>query len=378
MKFFTAMDRQRVRFVASRIALAGISGTLLLGGCGTPGAPQPPSLKLPERVTDLAASRFGNRVELHWTTPKKTTDHLLLKGPVKATVCRRENDRICEPAGEVAVAPGADGEFHELLPASLHSGQPRQLDYFVELKGPKGRSSGLSNAAVVLAGTAPAAIAGLTAEVRADGVALHWSGGESTAVRLHRRLLAPAARDKKQVRTPMTPAPEPELRDLLVDPPSSGQTVGALDKTVRFGEVYEYTAQRIVQVPGSATGTGQLMEIAGESSAPIRVDVVDSFPPAVPQELVAVFVTQDKTIDLSWQPVTDEDLAGYIVYRAESLSSWKRISGQPPIAGTAYRDTAVEAGHSYRYAVTAIDLTGHESERSPEARETIPESGSNP
>jgi hypothetical protein len=335
-------------------------------------------LKLPERVTDLAASRFGNRVELHWTTPKKTTDHLLLKGPVKATVCRRENDRICEPAGEVAVAPGADGEFHELLPASLHSGQPRQLDYFVELKGPKGRSSGLSNAAVVLAGTAPAAIAGLTAEVRADGVALHWSGGESTAVRLHRRLLAPAARDKKQVRTPMTPAPEPELRDLLVDPPSSGQTVGALDKTVRFGEVYEYTAQRIVQVPGSATGTGQLMEIAGESSAPIRVDVVDSFPPAVPQELVAVFVTQDKTIDLSWQPVTDEDLAGYIVYRAESLSSWKRISGQPPIAGTAYRDTAVEAGHSYRYAVTAIDLTGHESERSPEARETIPESGSNP
>ena len=77
MKFFTAIDRQRVRFVSSTIALAGISGTLLLGGCGTPGAPQPPSLKLPERVTDLAASRFGNRVELHWTTPKKTTDHLL-------------------------------------------------------------------------------------------------------------------------------------------------------------------------------------------------------------------------------------------------------------------------------------------------------------
>jgi fibronectin type 3 domain-containing protein len=171
----------------------------------------------------------------------------------------------------------------------------------------------------------------------------------------------------------MAPSPEPELRDLLVDPSSAGQAIGALDKTARFGEAYEYTAQRIVQVTGNATGAKQTMELAGEVSAPIRVDVVDTFPPAIPQELVAVLVSEEKTIDLSWQPDTDEDLAGYIVYRAEADRAWKRISGPQPLTGAAYRDTTVEAGHSYRYAVTAIDLTGHESRRSPEAGETVPD-----
>jgi fibronectin type 3 domain-containing protein len=83
-------------------------------------------------------------------------------------------------------------------------------------------------------------------------------------------------------------------------------------------------------------------------------------------------VPEEKTIDLSWQPDTEEDLAGYIVYRAESDGDWKRISGAQPLTGPAYRDAAVEAGHSYRYAVSAIDLTGHESKRSAEAQETVP------
>jgi len=32
----------------------------------------------------------------------------------------------------------------------------------------------------------------------------------------------------------------------------------------------------------------------------------------------------------------------------------------------------VQAGHSYRYAVTAIDKLGHESARSEEATESVP------
>jgi hypothetical protein len=42
------------------------------------------------------------------------------------------------------------------------------------------------------------------------------------------------------------------------------------------------------------------------------------------------------------------------------------------VATPAYRDTTVEPGHRYRYAVSAIDLTGHESKRSAEAEEPVP------
>ena len=356
----------------SAIAVAGLCAALMIGGCGTPGAPQPPSLELPEKVSDLTATRAGNSVSLIWTTPRKTTDHLLIKTAVKVTVCRKEGGGSCFSAGEVSVEPGANGEFRETLPTDLATGSPRQLDYFVELKSPKGRSAGLSNAAIVLAGAAPPAIAGLFAEVRADGVALRWTGNTTTLVRLHRKLLTQQTPQAKQTNGILQPPQEPELRDLLVEPPTAGQNIGALDRTARFGEVYEYAAQRVVRVSSAGEDGSKALELDGEISAPIRVEVIDTFPPAVPEGLVAVLVAEEKTIDLSWQPDTDEDLAGYIVYRSETGSDWKRVSGPQPLTGSAFRDTTVESGHSYRYAVSAIDLTGHESKRSIEAQESIP------
>jgi fibronectin type 3 domain-containing protein len=133
--------------------------------------------------------------------------------------------------------------------------------------------------------------------------------------------------------------------------------------------VYEYTAQSLIRVQES----GNTMELAGESSAPVRVNVVDTFPPAVPQGLAAVFVPEQKTIDLSWEPDAEPDLAGYIVYRADPGGEWKRISGALPLVGAAYRDASTEPGRNYRYAISAIDQLGHESARSAEAAESVPD-----
>ena len=81
----------KMRLVALAVGLAaGLASTLALAGCGTPGAPLPPSLNLPEPVTDLAANRAGNQVTLTWTMPKKNTDKLLLKGEIAVRVCRKE------------------------------------------------------------------------------------------------------------------------------------------------------------------------------------------------------------------------------------------------------------------------------------------------
>jgi hypothetical protein len=365
------------------VTFCGLASLAILTGCGTPGAPQPPSLKLPEQVEDLSAVRAGQMVTLHWTSPKKTTDHLPIKGNVPVQVCWRLGKAGCQAAGQTTVVPGAAGEFSAALPAELTSGEARAVSYFVELKSPRGRSAGLSNEAPILAGAAPAAVTGLSAEVRADGVALHWTSAGTTPVRLHRRLLEDAAsaaskKTKEQGKTKnglTTPSPEPVDRDLLVD--TASRADGALDATARFGARYDYSAQRVDRV---TLKDGKTLELAGENSVPVRVDVVDNFPPAVPKELVAVAAAAEKTIDLSWQPDTESDLAGYIVYRTGSgeaadgngVSDWMRISGPQPVTTAAYRDTAVEPGHTYRYSVSAIDLTGHESKRSVEARESLP------
>ena len=180
---------------------------LFLTGCGTPGAPLPPSLKLPDPVVDLSASRTGNQVSLTWTMPKKNTDKLLTKGNIATRVCRKEESGACLPVpGELSFAPAAHGSFTETLPTALAAGSPRSLTYFVELRNNSERSAGLSNAAVVLAGEAPGPVTGLSAEVRKDGVVLRWNPGLSatdsaaaatsaaTVIRLRRTLLTPQSK----------------------------------------------------------------------------------------------------------------------------------------------------------------------------------------
>ena len=372
-------------------ALPAALGILsIISGCGTPGAPMPPSLKLPDPVTDLSALRTGNQVSLTWTMPKKNTDKLLLKGNVAVRVCRKQDEGACEPvAGNLLLAPGADGSFTETLPPELATGWPRKLSYFVELTNRNGRSAGPSNAAVVLAGQAPAAVVNLTAEMRKEGVVLRWTAGSSgppqlkqASIRLHRLLLTPQSDAKPKSRKGiLAPPPEPAEQTLLVEANANGR---ALDKDIRLSETYEYRAQRVVRV-NISTKTGNAktdesqtldLELAGPLSDPVRIETLDVFPPAVPIGLAAVATVAgagtEAAIDLSWQPDTEADLAGYVVYRREGSEGWQRISPTQPVVGPAFHDAHVLAGHSYRYAVSAIDQGGRESARSVETEETVP------
>ncbi|MGA9462710.1 MAG: hypothetical protein WBV28_07970 [Terracidiphilus sp.] len=349
----------------------GLSALWIAGatGCGTPGAPQPPSLNLPQTVTDLSANRAGDRVTLTWTCPKKNTDKLAIKGDIKARVCRREGSGTCADAGSLKELPGATGTFSETLPDALSSGTPRELHYFVEMRNKAGRSAGLSNPVAVLAGAPPVPVQGLSAEMRKEGVVLRWKADrEDGGVRLQRTLLTPPATKPKEGIA--TPSGEPVEQNLWVEGGSgTGRT---LDKNIRFGETYEYRAQRVLRV----TVDGKSLELAGELSAAVRVEANDVFPPAVPTGLAAVASLGgnggETAVDLSWQPDTEADVAGYVVYRREGGAAWQRISPAAPVVGPAFHDAHVEPGHTYRYAVSALDQGGHESARSEEAEESVP------
>jgi len=232
----------------------------------------------------------------------------------------------------------------------------------------------LSNDAEVLAGEAPPPVTGLSAEIRKAGVALHWNPSgtpeaKETVIRLHRKLLTTPTPKAKTQDSLTAPPPEAVDQNLVAD----AQAGQALDKDIRFGETYEYRAQRVAHVE---TG-GKTLELAGPLSAAVRVEAADIFPPAVPTGLAAVATAAEDgkaaAIDLSWQANADSDLAGYRVYRLEGDGAWQRISPGEPVIGPGFHDEHVAAGHRYRYAVTAVDQTGHESARSEPTEETVPE-----
>jgi hypothetical protein len=366
--------RRRASLFGELIAL--LVAASALAGCGMPGAPLPPSLNLPIPVNDLSAVRTGSQVALSWTMPTKTTDKVLLKGNITVRVCRNETSVApCSVAATLQLAPGADATFTDTLPAPLASSQPRALTYFVELVNRKSRSAGLSNGAVVLAGEAPLAIENLTAEMSKEGVLLRWAPAPAesspVAVRLVRRLLTAPA--KKSDQSPLAQPAEPLVQTLLVEP--SARSDRTLDTNIRFGETYEYRAQRVARV----TVGGSTLELAGPLSLPLRIDAVNVFPPSAPKGLAAVATAGENgsgpAIDLSWLPGAEPNLSGYNVYRRDSAatdSNWQRISPAQPVVGPGYHDPNVQPGHTYAYSVTAIDQDGRESARSVEASDTVP------
>lgn len=347
-----------------RLAAAALGMPLiLLAGCGLVAAPQPPSLKLPQPVTDLTAQRTGNQVALHWTMPKRATDKVLLAGDQKAQICRRVESGPCAVAGTLLAAPDKPATFTDQLPAALTTGAPRPLVYTVELQNRSGRTAGPSNNAVIAAGVAPPPIANLQAHAQADGIVLSWTPESVSAIiRIERKLA-----DKTAPQESSSASSIPAEQTLEFSGPDEGR---ALDRDAALDHTYTYTAQRIEQI----NLPSKSVEVASVPSDAITIDARDVFPPATPSGLHAIADPDAGAIDLSWQPDTEADLAGYTVYRHDAGSSAAPARISPPAQPVpSFRDTTVLPGHIYEYSVSATDRDGNESPRSPEVEESLPQ-----
>ena len=362
--------------------MAILCAPLLLCGCGNPGSPLPPSLMLPDLVTDLGAARTGDAVSLHWTMPRRTTDRIKLEGDQRASICRALQQQPCTPIGLLLLAPGQPADYTDILPPGLTNGQSRLLRYEVRLENHKKRYAGASNPAFSAAGAAPPAITAVAAKTEAAGIAIHWQAPLVTgpdAPEAKARLLARLHRDE----LPLAPAqkrttagvPQPLQQTLETPEPSAGPDRswgpgGTLDPNPDLNRSYRYTVQLAEQL----TLSGHAVEIDGMAGHSAILTATDVFPPAVPTDLDAVPNTDAGTIDLSWTAGTDADLAGYIVYRraAGFQSPPSRVSGAAPITIPAWSDQNVRRGEHYAYSVSSIDTSHNESARSSEVQAALP------
>jgi hypothetical protein len=292
--------------------LFGFIGSFLLlaalAGCGTPGAPTFPSLNLPLPVTDLTASRRGNRVDLEWTQPRKTTDRTNIKHNPITRICRHEGMTLmahCAVVAEVTpptpkpaekqkneAPPGAVRiHYVDILPPELGQDNPAGfVMYGVEDVNVHGRSAGISNQVPIPVVPTIAAPDQVTAEVSADGVRIAWSGpapptppaGVTYRYRIMRR---PGRRSW----------PIPHWMMLSRRPTGS-----YLDKTFAWEQKYEYRITTLSQVNANAVNAA----VEGDDSPSAEVFTRDIYPPAQPAGLQAVFssVGQKPFIDLTWAP----------------------------------------------------------------------------
>ena len=337
-----------------------------LSGCASQGPLHPPSLKLPAAVSGLAAERVGDAVDLHWTTPTKTTDGVPLAGKhgagaLVAEICRSETAAApaapCTGGSKLAVKAGAPADFHDVLPAPLVSGNLRALHYRVRVLNGVGK--GAKYAVVdTLAGAPPPAVETLRASPVSDGVALRWqpdraAGGARIVLRVERVAAPPGA--------------APPHSDLLAVEPSTRDPGGAIDTGAKPGVEQRYTVFRT----DTLRSGGKNLTV---SSLPATVTVLASAkapPPPPPAGLEGLVNTLGAPeIDLVWQPV--DGAAGYLVFRAEGDTAVVQLTPRP-VTGLSYADAAVRPGVRYRYSVASVDASGASGAHGPELVQSIPQ-----
>jgi hypothetical protein len=410
MKLF-APPRRCAAGRLSAIACATFSISLAIG-CASPGPPRAPSLRLPQPVKDLTAERVGDEVQLHWTTPAKTTDGLPIKGSLTAEICRDPAPSSPPPAAQPSTPPACTvvkslpvqpglSETTDPLPRALTLDPVVLLAYRVKIFNANQRSAGPSPEAFAAAGAAPSPVEDLHASPVRAGAMVEWRPQPTTAsVELVRHLEAaptpikasqpkpapkPASKPifKPGPKSTAKPSPKPgqptasSPTDVKLQTPRQGTDPGGtIDRTAQFGETYQYTAQRV----RSASISGHALQLRSPTSQPVVLALKDTFPPPPPTGLAAVPGGADThtSIDLSWEPDTDADLAGYIVYRqpADATGAFTgpaiRLNATI-IPGPAYSDQTAVIGQNYAYRVTAVDTVGNESAPSADVQEKLRE-----
>lgn len=347
----------------------------LLASCASPGPPRPPSLNLPAIVTDLTAEREGDNIHLHWTTPSRTTDGLDAKGQLTAELCREltptRPHATCTAFNRLPVKPGPS-QLTDTLPAGLTAGPPTLIAYRVQILNSSNRAVGPSHPAYAAAGAAPSTVAQFHGAASRNGATIEWHPSPVSGdwVELDRILLPSFSQASKpaapnDASSPLPATPNLPTKVHLQTPKNTPDPGGTIDRTAQKNETYTYQAQRVRAV----TLEGHPLELRSALSPIVTVHIADIFPPLAPTELAAVPGDKPATIDLSWQPVADNDLLGYIVYRRTSGSGWQKLTSTP-VASPSYTDTTATAGQRYTYRITAIDTSGNESPPSNEAEET--------
>jgi hypothetical protein len=357
---------------AAKILLI-MTAAVVAVGCGSPGVPLPPSLEVARPVTDLRASRKGDKVTLTWSPPTHTTEQRNISHGETVEVCRAPAPmKQCgTPVARIPVPKPAPTKTHkssletytDQLQSSLASGQPTSnLYYAVAVLNHYGRSAGLSNQAQVPAARTLAPPEGFQAQLTRDGVKLSWSPimnppnipGLRFIYRIYRRESATHS-DAVAGEAPVAG-----------DSPQS-----YVDHGFEWEKTYEYRVTVVTKIGEANSGEQQ---VEGDDTPPVSVVTHDTFPPATPTGLQAVFSGpgQKPFIDLVWTPNSEADLSGYNVYRREAGTQPTKLN-KDVVSSPAYRDTDVSAGHEYTYSVSAVDIPGNESSRSEEASEVVPQ-----
>jgi len=349
--------------------LAGLVLVVLAAGVGRKGPPPPPLRIEPSPLTDVELRRIEGRGEIGFTVPAANADgstpsvlsHIevyaasapasapaltvaqILDDPknLKGTVrIRDESAKAERGSSDRGTAPGERAVFIDRNGTDLGGPDAPVLHYLVVGVVGRSRKARPAGPFEMPLSVEPPAPQGLVLAYDEQELTLTWQdGAEGDRFRVYDVPAGSTAADGTAVGP-------------LLDSPKYAQPI--------VFDVERCFTVRRVQVKGPVTIDGP--------AAPIRCETpIDRFPPVAPGGLLAV-PGGDGTVELTWDPVSAKDVAGYVVLRSGGggdtlLRLTKRM------LDLHYTDGDVTRGTTYSYAVVAEDARGNVS--APSATQSV-------
>lgn len=395
-----------------RAVAAALVAAALAGACGKKGPPLAPLLRLPAQITDLTAHRAGEDVRLRFTVPSANVEGeqpadlvrvevyaiTAARPPVLADADEGDLRRIATLVASAPVAPPLPpgAEAAPSLPGLLQ-GAPATLE---ERLGPEARVvvplRGLQRARQEAAAPLPGPLVaparddlrryyfaiGINGRGRpgpptvlveaplgpvsgpASAPAITYTASELSIAwtpPADARVDTPATEGVLPSR-PLTPAPPSTKYNLYladaagaVVPPGAPLNAAPLAEPAFTEASVSFGVERCFVVRAVDVLAGH--DVEGPASPAGCVTPRDTFAPEAPSALAAV--AGAGVISLIWEPNDEADLAGYLLLRGEVREdgTGDRLEAltPQPIRENTFRDTTVQPGVRYVYAVMAVD-----------------------
>ena len=371
-------------------AACALSLLASLPACGKRGDPQPPLPRTPQPVTGLSVAQRGRGIEVAYTAPRATAGGVALTA-LDVELLRAETEGEFTDVARAVSRKAAPGEAVREAGPLPPPGTRLRLAARARAGG---RLSALTPI-VTLAVQAPLAPpSDLKAALTPKGVSLAWtapSGGipppivapsPSPSPSPAAKPAAPPAPSPSPGASPApSPSPTPAPSPTPPPPPTSGYWVYRRDAGGTYGAPLVRAPLQVALLDDATVAAGQKVcyvarlvaatepVIESESSNEVCLEVRDVEPPAAPTGVTAL--ARDGAVEVSWSPSSERDLAGYRVYRSAPGGAPERVA-EAGAGESTYRDTAVAAGVTRVYTVTAVDAAGNESPPSAPAEGGLP------
>ena len=306
-----------------------ILALLLICGCGKVGDPRPPKVRVPAPITDLRASQNETNIVLTWTNPQKYVDG--------SNATDLTNINILRDGKRIATVPVSSPGKEQTYSLNVDSSGTSSA-FTVEVETQRGKISAVSREQRITVVDVPGVVMNLDGAMDQHQIRLRWEPPAKN----------PAFAEVYIIRR----------EDKPTDPVAVTETHWE-DKNVEAGKSYSYVV---------TAARNSVPPVSGPRSAPITVTAKDTTRPAPPSGLQQPVVSDSGAI-LRWDMSTEEDLAGYKVYRSDNPAvgngGWVWL-GNALLTITSFTDASYRPG-TY-YSVTAVDDSGNESDNAPPVR----------